>query len=310
MAIHQSGGWVRQGIAVMRSQRPVPPSSLACLMGLLCCSCDCSDGGSSSVPDSSLPDAASADSGLDAGADAGPGPDGGADAGLERLPECEPQWWEWIPGRVAVDATTDGHLDHEEFEMFVAEATDAHYWLQADPENHWEQYVVIYWPEVDPVLPSTLPPPGERVVVLGGICGEGGYLRLRDLEGNLLFEGGDPACTELRRASGSIEWDLPALLSLEPAESEGWCRDRFGDFEEYPEGECCCMTRKNMEVILTLPGEAPEIVLRGEERTLTLEGRSYRLLSQGAFSMFDSRCTRDFRTPFGFGSAYLFLLPE
>lgn len=252
--------------------------------------CDCGDG-----DDSEEDAAASLDSGSDAAVDGGV--DAAADAGLESLPECDPFTRDWAAPLVGV-ITSSVERSDTEYEFAVVESSDGHLRLEADFDEDPgdEPTLTIDWPVTDPRFVQPLP--GEHVVFVGGTCYARGYVRLFRLDGEMIWEGGDPACTAYGRPWGPY-------LSLEPSQPEGWCRDLLNPFDTFPEGECCCVTRVDMQVVLSLPEVEPVVLPAGDRRDVEIGDATYASFSQGAYTLLDGPCTADVTTQFGIGGAYL-----
>lgn len=134
---------------------------------------------------------------------------------------------------------------------------------RADPED--EPYVIF---GSDGLVSAHvgLPELGDEVLVQGRIhCG---YVRFADSEGELLFEGGDPACLlqeDLER------WEPPPHLGLRPAPEPRLCQDE-------------CMSGLAWEVTVGVGG-IDVLVPIGESREVEIDGR--RFLAETFYARFD-----------------------
>lgn len=274
-------------------------SGLVFAVLLLGCSCGEAEG----LPDSGATRDAGPEGGpVDAAADAAP--DGGVadaaapDGGLASLPDCRPESAEWFGSRALVLVENVDRTDTE-YVFAVVESGEGHLRLESDfdEDPQREGTIVADWPVSDArAAPLSI---GAQVIVVGGSCyGDQGYVRVMTLEHELVFEGSDPACTAYRPEQRDLR------LSLREAEPDGLCKETEL-FSTDPESECCCVTRRNMEVVLTVPDEEPLVLADGDARDVVIDGQTFVAISQGAYALFDGPCTADVTTPFGVGSAYL-----
>lgn len=228
-------------------------------------------------------------------ADAGAG-DGCVEECIPNMRECEPPWERLGQARVEAWFTDPVDVEHE---MEVVSASDSDFRLSG--EAYGENT-----PTVDARFPPTpgfdRPSLGERVIVRGARCYLYSYVRITTLAGELVWEGGDPACEE--------DWSryFPQRLGVRRRDQTEPCWFSVGgstgpDF-------CCCPSRRLMDVLVrSEPAETGgDVLAEGEEREIMIGGRTYLARSQGAYDQRDGRCTWDATDDFG--SAFLARLRE
>lgn len=239
-------------------------------------------GGGTGKPDAALPeDAAPA---VDAGQD--------GDAGLQ---ECSPRFEPW--GRTIVD---ERNFERAEvwYEMTVTGVGPGSFELFAPPVLRDDLIVEVTFPAPTD-QDFDLFDEGDTVLVKGGTCWSGtnsGYVRVADLEGEIIWEGGDPYCDEFLRRF---------YLGLDPISGSPLCW--YAESGHRPSPECCCQLRTDWQVVLMLE-DPPEPVAPGERTIVTIGGRRYFVASQGGYETADGPCTYDYTAIFG--SAFLARLAE
>ena len=215
-----------------------------------------------------------------------------SDAG--RLEECPPIWDPWGQADVVAWFTD---LVAIEYEMQVLAASESEFHLSADPlpENT---------PTVDAVFPVTpgfdLPSVGDRVLVRGGRCYEFSYVRVTKPDGELIWEGGDPACEEDWVGFFTLRLGVRTVENAEPC----WI------ISGPQSGDCCCPTSRPMDVLVRPEPAAAggDVLVPGEDREIAIGARRYVARAQGAYDWRDGPCTYDVRDHVG--SAFLARLAE
>lgn len=215
-----------------------------------------------------------------------------ADAGLQ---ECAPQFEPW--GRTIVDARNFERSDLW-YEMTVTDVGPGGFQLFAPPVLRDDLIVEATFPE-PAEQDLDLFDEGDTVQVMGGACWSGTnscYIRVADLDGEIIWEGGDPYLDEI---------NSQFYLGLDPIAGSTVCW--YAVSGRRPSPECCCQVRTDWQVVLTLD-DPPEPMAPGESVIVTIGGRRYFVASQGGYETVDSPCTWDFTRIFG--SAFLARLPE
>ena len=264
--------------------------------------CDCGGGPQPGLDAGNLDASSDApgEGGLDAAADGQP------DAGRD-LPPCDPELWSWNRNeRIHVESRhAPGDNEDQERAWYVMANSATGFEIHSDPGRDWPdepRVVVRFSPGVQ--SPLALPPIGDRVLVIGGSCyGGQGYVRVRSVDGELLWEGGDPTCSIIAGYPDGFPWGN--IIETRDVSDPSVCVDTLSN-EDIDAGDCGLSYRTEHTVVLRLDGD--EIPLaRNETLELDIAGVRYRAESRGAFYLDADRCTLDLDGPFA--SAYIAKLP-
>lgn len=242
-----------------------------------------------------------AEAGVDAEARTDAGTDPEPDAALE---ECPDQFEPW--GRTFVDEINfEGH--DEWYELTVMAVLPDGFDLQAPSMESDAPTVEVRFPV--PVGQSLeLLDEGEAVLVKGFTCDSGvnsGYVRVTTLEGEIVWEGGDPFCCGPGEDFTGPD-ELPEFhfrLVEIPDALPCWWTSRG----PRPPPECCCDTRTDWQVMFVFE-DPPRPMAPGESTIVTIDGRRYYAASQGGYHTVDGPCTFD--GTYWFGSAFLARLAD
>lgn len=251
----------------------------------VCCLAVWQCGEDRDVPHDAAPDDGSTDSGFDAGS----GADAAADSGPPS--RCDPPYRETPQAWVEAEGV---HLANVEYELVVVASTETGFRAVEDPklDEREQNYIEVGFPE--PFDASyRLPIVGETLLVLGGPCNlNNAYLRVMDLDRNILWEGGSASCGDMGQFRGPY-LGVRAIPGAVPCSDEVWS---------------CLFTRLPLDTIVHPDGDS--VLLPGEKREVEIDGARFMGVNYGEFVVADWPAGCPTESDLAWGSAFLVRLAD